>query len=1125
MLYEQYHDNRVYSGQQNFSLPKRVGADGRMGFGNEIILVTPTRESSIEVMKDPKFNWTINAYKRFTTDSTFKAQIGTKRIRALERGKTDAYYLRKRDIPLRYTSFTTRAPMLKRKINMVNDISRWMDLSFARIDRLTVKRKCEEFLRILKGRINDPQFDEYQKLLLIDMNSWTDRMKDCIIMNRRVLTNPLSILIYTACYFPGLLENFPDIRIMIVNRRAGQIYFVQSSFITRKNYPKIKSKLSQFKDVVFSVEDDFVTPDDDSNVDREVKAEVIASFKEDVKTALRYNLLGSNSPDNPFDDLPQDITGDVADPFDEFENEFAKAEQDEAQAIEEEKSNQETPDDQVGDINLTDEINDAVDDAFENMSDEEIENVDTDKLIADLSRQIQTRKYKASFMPERNSKEIAKIERLTKIQQTALPLPTLESSKRKALTTRTTGGYIKTSNPTITNSKFADFDKEYADKSLTKNIDDAVSILSTASDKIFVTEKTVEDSSDPMSLKELWTYHLEDERGMKMTVAFDVPKIIDGSYVYLNGSKKLIRHQLILKPIVKTGSDVVQIVTSYNKVFIYRRGVENQNSNKLRVYLEKNAQKFAVRTGNSSMLNGHYETPLDFAMLSKFFSMFTVGDQVFYMSIDALKAAYQKSHGKPLQYDEAREIPIALNKKTKEPLLLDLNDSYIEKVLSYFSPAELKDISSIKRKPKSVMACAKMMKREVPLVLFMMFCEGFASVMKKADINYRFIDKKERRKYDAMLWDFIELADGLVAWEKNPSKNELLMNGFKKCDLTDFTFEDLESKETYISLILPFYPGNGKIHYAFDNYRDFLLDEKSKEILTDFGYPTDLVSLLVVAAGMLADTKYMIENNLNNMRVRSTEVISDLVYLTLTRAYADYRATLQNRRPKKISVKRSIIIDRLLDADTNMIEEASVLNPVFEIEKKRSVTFKGLRGIQMNRAMTLPRRGYDRSMIGTLALNSSPDANVGVVRTLTLEPQITSTYGYIDTSKSEGDLKDLNAEPLQVRHDDPDRTSMARKHSSFAVPIAEADPVLMGNKIEAALPYYTTDEFTVPAKSDGKVVDIKNNYVVVQYNDGTYYSIDTSDRVERNGQGGFWIENKLRCDLKVGQKFKEGDFR
>ena len=61
------------------------------------------------------------------------------------------------------------------------------------------------------------------------------------------------------------------------------------------------------------------------------------------------------------------------------------------------------------------------------------------------------------------------------------------------------------------------------------------------------------------------------------------------------------------------------------------------------------------------------------------------------------------------------------------------------------------------------------------------------------------------------------------------------------------------------------------------------------------------------------------------------------------------------------------------------------------------------------------------------------DSNVGVVRELTLEPNVTSTRGYMEVKNKEG-VEDLNSAnlftaaelltPIGVTHDDPDRTSI-----------------------------------------------------------------------------------------------------
>jgi hypothetical protein len=304
--------------------------------------------------------------------------------------------------------------------------------------------------------------------------------------------------------------------------------------------------------------------------------------------------------------------------------------------------------------------------------------------------------------------------------------------------------------------------------------------------------------------------------------------------------------------------------------------------------------------------------------------------------------------------------------------------------------------------------------------------------MYKANINYKILDKKQFKTLDSLKYDYLELADGILCWEKSPMQNSLLMNGLKRCDLTIYQAEELESKDTYRDLLREFYGDDSK-SYALDQFRDFMIDDASREMLQDMGYPTDLSSLMILAATMLCDNSYLPENSMENMRIRSNEVIANIAYKKISDAYNQYRRTSYKKKPSAITIKQSAIIDDLLSETTNLVAEFSTINPVLEIEKARSVTFKGLRGIQLDRAMTLQRRGYDESMLGVVGISTPPDANCGIVRQMTLEPNIISTRGYIDVKNKSGvdDLNEANLlsptellTPIGVIHDDPDRTAI-----------------------------------------------------------------------------------------------------
>jgi hypothetical protein len=210
-----------------------------------------------------------------------------------------------------------------------------------------------------------------------------------------------------------------------------------------------------------------------------------------------------------------------------------------------------------------------------------------------------------------------------------------------------------------------------------------------------------------------------------------------------------------------------------------------------------------------------------------------------------------------------------------------------------------------------------------------------------------------------------------------------------------------------------------------------MIDPVTKEILIDFKLPTDFVSLLLVANNMLKDNTYLTENNAKNLRIRSNELIPYFVYKAIVNAYGRYRKTQHKAKPTPISLKGTEVLVEI--KKSQLTEESSVLNPVLELEKNRSVTYRGKTGINLDQAMSLETRSYDESMVGILGISTSDDANTGIVRKLTMEPRITSTRGYIEVTPKE-EIEKLNSAnlltasefltPLSVIHDDPCRVAI-----------------------------------------------------------------------------------------------------
>ena len=115
-----------------------------------------------------------------------------------------------------------------------------------------------------------------------------------------------------------------------------------------------------------------------------------------------------------------------------------------------------------------------------------------------------------------------------------------------------------------------------------------------------------------------------------------------------------------------------------------------------------------------------------------------------------------------------------------------------------------------------------------------------------------------------------------------------------------------------------------------------LLDPITKEILKEMELPTNVIDLLLTANTMLEDLESRQFNDMNIYRMRGTEQIPALLYKIVAESYKNYKDSMNNRNPIKLSVPSNILIKSLMELST--VDEASDLNPSLEIDKPTAVT-------------------------------------------------------------------------------------------------------------------------------------------------------------------------------------------
>ena len=697
---------------------------------------------------------------------------------------------------------------------------------------------------------------------------------------------------------------------------------------------------------------------------------------------------------------------------------------------------------------------------------------------------------------------------------------------------------VETINKNMTEVRYPNINKAYVEELMEKDLVSMFTAMNNKSIKVFVRSITSEDTSDISNYKETWTVELEDELRVRHRMVFDVPKVIDGRFLYLGGNRKFINNQQLLLPIVKVEPDTVQLVSNYNKIFIRRYGEKvSQVNEKLKKALSEDIQGIRVQRGKYDTENKSYVTTIDYDDLSRLFKEINInGTRIIFnqteirgilvgAGINGFEARLDKEllplgikgqtyYCLDLTNDEV--VTIGLDGKTTSTKM-----GLIDFILS-LSPELASRVGDQSAGKKYMYSRATIMTKQVPIVLLLCYFEGIDGFLKRANVKHYFSETRPRVGNDESI---IQFEDGYLVFTNKPTATSLLMNGFVDIPTKNYKYEELNEKFTYQTLFETMF-GRRNISNAFDNFIDNFIDPMTLDVLQRLSLPTDLTGMILYANELLADNQYSHEITVS--RIRCAEVINAIVYKNIVKAYERYKETSHYSNPVKMSIRKDAIIKEVIMQQT--VEDNSELNPINEQQNLRKCLRKGPSGCNLAQAYTEEQRSYHPAMTGLFTLSSSPDANVGVNRFLTIEPPITDPRGFIDNKALQGKVEEYNdanlfgiAEALTTGcalGDDSPRTTMTCRQSGHCVAVAKSSPVLVSNGADRVLQYHVSKDWTFVAKEAGEVkeLDFDLGLMIVQYESGESEAVDLK-RIAKNGAGGFNIAKTMAVNFKKGDKF------
>ena len=641
--------------------------------------------------------------------------------------------------------------------------------------------------------------------------------------------------------------------------------------------------------------------------------------------------------------------------------------------------------------------------------------------------------------------------------------------------------------------------------------------------RVGVVNFEIEDTSTTEDLIETVTVQLEDLNGQRFTIKFDIPKFKDNKFMKLRGNDKTINGQLTQIPICKTDEDTVQIVSNYKKIFISRFGTTTGKSypvaDKIIKTLEKqDFNNIKIVRGFNGKICSKYDLPIDYIDLATVYTEIDCGDTIYYFNQDDIRNLYK--------IDESKGIPYGYSKTKNE--VLYYTGGIFSKLLKMDLISANNDFLKIYEKTnqssKYTYSKVSILNSSIPLIVIMGYNEGLIKSLNKANIEYTLSEKRNNSLLQDDTYGVIKFKDGYLYYRLDYNSC-LLMNGLLECDTENYLIEDMNSKHMWLDFLENY--SSRIIADGLDNFYELMIDPITENVLKYYKLPTDYIEVLAYANNLLQDNKFFKHGDLNARRYRSNEIVAGYIYQCLANSYGKYKTDIKKNKKGTMTMKRTEVIDAILLDPT--ASDSSILNGLLEIESINAVTYKGLVGMNSDRAYSLDKRTYDKSMTNVLGMATGFAGNVGITRQTTMDMNIKGKRGYIKVDENTDNMsitKTFTATealtPFGSRHDDPFRSAMTFiQTAKHGMRVKNSTPCLISNGADQALPYMITNTFAFKAKDDGKVIDKTDDYMIVEYKDGNKDYIDLKERVVKNSDGGFYLTLKIDSDFKIGNKFKK----
>lgn len=406
-----------------------------------------------------------------------------------------------------------------------------------------------------------------------------------------------------------------------------------------------------------------------------------------------------------------------------------------------------------------------------------------------------------------------------------------------------------------------------------------------------------------------------------------------------------------------------------------------------------------------------------------------------------------------------------------------------------------------------------------PVIVVLCYWIGLTEVMKMLKVDYRTLDPNQRAMLSADEY-LVNFADERMVLNRRDELSTLVMSGLRKLSgLHNFSRSDLDNPNVWFSLM-----GDPRVkptHFKeMSMLFDMFIDPITARLLKDLKYPVVMDKLLIEAVKLMLNNESKHEIEISEQRLVGYERFAGHVYRELVKATRQYRNKPNNGRKTFDLNPEAVMMSIITDSSCQAAEE---VNPVHQVKIQEEYTFGGTLG-RSDQAMVRRTRGQLPNNAGIVSEAGKDSGKVGFIGYLTADAKIADLYGNVDV-KQKGSTVGRGSVVMNLLYgttkDDTKRTMFSGVQQSQVMAADNYEMNPLRTSYDTVVAYRTSELYKSVSKKPGKVVEITQYGMTVEYEDGTTDKFSLGYDIGK-GAGEYHKHEKI-TDREVGYKFEAGE--